>query len=36
VSVPITRDSGSYVEGTFDEHVYVQTRLRQARYFGPR
>jgi galactonate dehydratase len=36
VSVPITRASGSYVEGTFDEHVYVQTRLPHARYFGPR
>ena len=36
VSVPITRTSGSYVEGTFDEHVYVQTRLPHARYFGPR
>ncbi len=35
VSVPITRASGSYVEGTFDEHVYVQTRLPHARYFKP-
>ena len=35
VAVPIGRDSKSYVEGTFDEHVYVQTRVKRARYFSP-
>jgi galactonate dehydratase len=33
VSVPLTAESGAYVSGTFDEHVYVQTRLQRARYF---
>ncbi len=35
VAMPIGRDSKSYVEGTFDEHVYVQTRVKRARYFSP-
>ena len=29
VSFPITATSGAYAEGTFDETVYVQTRLRR-------
>jgi galactonate dehydratase len=33
LSVPISRDSGSYADGTFDEHVYVQTRLKRGTYF---
>lgn len=33
VSVPVTAASGSYAEGTFEEMVYVQTRLRRGRYF---
>jgi galactonate dehydratase len=32
LSVPISRDSGSYAEGTFDEHVYVQSRLKRGSY----
>ncbi|TAD87609.1 MAG: mandelate racemase/muconate lactonizing enzyme family protein [Alphaproteobacteria bacterium] len=35
VSNPGTAASGAYAPGTFDEHVYVQTRLRRARYFSP-
>jgi len=35
VAVPIGRDSKSYADGTFDEHVYVQTRRARARYFNP-
>ena len=34
-AIPIGRDSKSYLPGTFDEHVYVQTRLGRARYFKP-
>lgn len=34
LSMPVTADSGSYAEGTFGEHVYVQSRLRRARYFS--
>ena len=26
--------SGTYEDGTFNEHVQVQTRWRRARYFG--
>lgn len=33
LSVPITAASGSYAEGTFEETVYVQTRLRRGAYF---
>jgi galactonate dehydratase len=33
VSVPVTAASGSYAAGTFDETVYVQTRLRRGLYF---
>ena len=33
VSVPISKDSGSYADGTFDEHVYVQTRWKRGAYF---
>ncbi|WP_293855407.1 mandelate racemase/muconate lactonizing enzyme family protein [uncultured Alsobacter sp.] len=33
VSVPVTEASGSYQPGTFNEHVYVQTRLRRGVYF---
>jgi galactonate dehydratase len=34
VSVPITEGSGSYAEGTYNERVYVQTRLKRAVYFS--
>ncbi len=34
VSVPVSESSGAYAEGTFREHVYVQTRLKRARYFS--
>jgi galactonate dehydratase len=33
VSIPVTPASGAYAEGTFEEHVYVQTRLKRAHYF---
>ncbi len=33
VSNPGTATSGAYAAGTFDEHVYVQTRLRRGVYF---
>ncbi len=33
VSVPVTEQSGAYAEGTFAEHVYVQTRVRRGSYF---
>ena len=32
VSVPVTPASGAYAEGTFEEHVYVQTRMKRAQY----
>ncbi|WP_406855509.1 mandelate racemase/muconate lactonizing enzyme family protein [Alsobacter sp. KACC 23698] len=35
LSVPIGKDTTSYAPGTFDEHVYVQTRLRRGRHFRP-
>ncbi len=35
VAIPIPPTSTSYAEGTFGEHVYVQTRRRRARYFSP-
>ena len=34
VSVPVSEASGAYVEGTYGEHVYVQTRLPRARYLS--
>ncbi|MBL8701221.1 MAG: mandelate racemase/muconate lactonizing enzyme family protein [Alphaproteobacteria bacterium] len=33
VSVPVSEASGSYAEGTFSEHVYVQTRRKRGVYF---
>ena len=33
VSIPVTPASGAYAEGTFEEHVYVQSRLKRALYF---
>jgi galactonate dehydratase len=33
VSNPGTAKSGAYAEGTYDEHVYVQTRLKRGVYF---
>ena len=33
VSIPVTPASGAYAEGTFEEYVYVQTRLKRAHYF---
>jgi galactonate dehydratase len=35
VAIQTTRESKSYTEGTFDENVYVQTRLGRKRYFNP-
>ena len=32
VSIPVTPASGAYAEGTFEEHVYVQTRMKRAHY----
>ena len=34
VAMPVLQDSNSYAEGTRDEHAYVQTRLRRARYYS--
>jgi len=36
VSIPVTEASGAYVDGTYGEHVYVQTRLPRARYLSGR
>ncbi len=33
VSVPVSEAAGSYAEGTFHEHVYVQTRRKRGLYF---
>ena len=33
VSVPVAESSGAYADGTFHEHVYVQTRRRRGAYF---
>ncbi|TCR62995.1 mandelate racemase/muconate lactonizing enzyme family protein [Bosea sp. BK604] len=33
VSIPVTEGAGSYAEGTFHEHVYVQTRWKRGVYF---
>ena len=33
VSIPVSEASGSYVEGTFGERLYVQTRLKRGVYF---
>ncbi|CAN7328370.1 mandelate racemase/muconate lactonizing enzyme family protein [Bosea sp. LjRoot237] len=33
VSIPVTEGAGSYAEGTFREHVYVQTRWKRGAYF---
>jgi galactonate dehydratase len=33
VSIPVTPASGAYAEGTFEEHVYVQSRMKRAHYF---
>lgn len=33
VSIPVTEAAGSYAEGTFREHVYVQTRWKRGSYF---
>ncbi|MFC0407236.1 hypothetical protein [Roseomonas elaeocarpi] len=35
VSIPTSEASGSYLPGTYGEHVYTQTRLSRRRYFGP-
>ncbi|AMJ63559.1 mandelate racemase/muconate lactonizing enzyme family protein [Bosea sp. PAMC 26642] len=34
VSIPVTEGAGSYAEGTFREHVYVQTRWKRGAYFS--
>jgi galactonate dehydratase len=34
VSVPVSEASGEYVNGTYGEHVYVQTRWPRARYLS--
>jgi galactonate dehydratase len=36
VAVPIGEDSNSYAEGTYREHVYVQTRFKRGKYFQGR
>jgi galactonate dehydratase len=33
VSIPGAKKSGAYAEGTYDESVYVQTRLKRGVYF---
>ena len=33
ISSQVSAASGSYLPGTHEESVYVQTRLRRARYF---
>jgi galactonate dehydratase len=33
VSIPVTEAAGSYAEGSFREHVYVQTRWKRGAYF---
>ncbi|RDJ21883.1 mandelate racemase/muconate lactonizing enzyme family protein [Bosea caraganae] len=33
VSIPVTEAAGSYAEGSFREHVYVQTRWKRGVYF---
>jgi len=33
VSIPVTEGAGSYAQGTFREHVYVQTRWKRGVYF---
>ncbi|MGL4444223.1 MAG: enolase C-terminal domain-like protein, partial [Alsobacter sp.] len=33
VSIPVTEASGSYAPGTYNEHLYVQTRTRRGVYF---
>jgi len=33
VSVPVSEAAGSYADGTFHEHVYVQTRRKRGLYF---
>ena len=35
VAVPVGPGAKSYADGTDDEHVYVQTRLRRQSYFDP-
>ncbi len=35
VSVPGHPDDGAYEPGSWDEHVYVQSRFRRQRYFAP-
>jgi galactonate dehydratase len=34
VSVQVSAQSGSYVPGTHDENIYVQTRMQRARYLS--
>jgi len=34
VSIPVEAGGASYAPGTFNEHVYVQTRLERSRYFA--
>jgi len=34
ISVPVTSSAKSYAPGTYNEHVYVQTRLRRRAYFN--
>jgi len=34
VSVPVPESAGSYNPGTYNEHLYVQTRLSRHRYFN--
>ncbi len=34
VSIPVTEAAGAYAEGSFREHLYVQTRWQRGRYFS--
>jgi len=35
LSVPISEKANSYADGTFSEHVYVQTRMKRGVYYNP-
>jgi galactonate dehydratase len=35
LSVPISEKANSYADGTFSEHVYVQTRMKRGVYYKP-
>ena len=35
LSVPVSEKANSYADGTFSEHVYVQTRMKRGVYYKP-